>query len=554
MDKLEILLALEILFDRIEKDPGGDKWKLVGLVSPKEREALGEIIEQLKAEASSDEGERSHERGAAAVSSIPLNRESTKLETPEDADVTLCLDFGTATSKAFAIRSSDGVPFGIALGSRSGADGAVYSVPSSLYISNNGKIYFGRNAINQSLHDDPTGRRRFDSPKQELSQAPIGNLGEARVSAEINPTRTPFSKKDLITLYLAFLTDLASSELKEKHGLSRYVARRFAIPCWDKERTGWAEQGLREMLAAAQVLADTLHGKWAEGLHVSEARRVLDLLKGEKLPAVLVTQGVPEPIAAAASRVLQGAAQRKPYLVVDVGAGTTDFGLFVFSENPAKGWARAFPVAGGLEGLRQAGDTVDSIVRSEILHRHGFASAADDGIRRRVVSDLDLNVRQYKERLFRESSLEYRLADDSRGTLRLEELLVLDSTKRFAALLEETLVGMLKRIDVSWVTQLLAPQDLTLVMTGGGANLPMVRALAERVSQAHGVSIRRMAAPGLPSWIEEEHPEFAEEYAQLAVAMGGAAPQLPEMMNPIERFGGQPVPTVRPGRLQISGV
>ncbi len=547
-------VALEILFDRIEKDPADDKWRLVGLVSPKERNALEAVIAHLSGEeplARKRDEESKPEVGT--ISSIVLNRDSTKLDVPEEPEVTLCLDFGTATSKAFAIRDTDDEPFGLALGTRSGADEPVYAVPSSLYISENGTIHFGRSAINQSLYDDVPGRKRFDSPKQELSQAPIANLGEARISAEINPTTTPFSKKDLITLYLAFLTDLASSELKEKYGLSRYIARRFAIPCWDKERAGWAEQGLREMLAAAQVLADTLHGKWGEGLHVREARYVLDLLKGEKLPAVLIAQGVPEPIAAAASRVLQGEAQRRPYLVIDVGAGTTDFGLFVFSENPVKGWVRAFPVARGLEGLRQAGDTVDSILRGEILRRHGFAGAAEDAIRRRVVSDLELNIRQYKERLFREKRLEYRLSDDSRGVISLEEFLALDPTSRFAATLEETLTNILKRIDSSWITHLLGPQDLTVVMTGGGAGLPMVRALADKVSQVQGVSIRRLPAPALPTWIEEVHPEFAEEYAQLAVAMGGAAPQLPEMMSPFERFGGQPTPTVRAGRLQISG-
>jgi molecular chaperone HscA len=547
-------LALEILFDRIEKEPASDKWKLVGLVSAKEREALAAAIESLNAETSSGvSGKQTAKVEPAANSRISLNRGSMKLKAAENPDVTLCLDFGTATSKAFAMASSDSKPFGLALGTRSGAGGPVFAVPSSLYISDSGKIYFGRNAIDRSLRDDVPGRKRFDSPKQELSQAPIGNLGEARVSPEINPTTIPFSKKDLITLYLAFLTDLASTELKEKHGLSRYVARRFAIPCWDKERTGWAEQGLREMLAAAQVLADTLHEKWGDGLHVNEARQVLDLLEAEKPPGILIAGGVPEPIAAAASRVLRGEPQRRSYLVVDVGAGTTDFGLFVIAENPNKGWTRAFPVAGGLEGLRQAGDTVDSILRAEILSRHGFGSGGDDGIARRVGLDLELRIRQYKEQLFRDGRLEYRLSDDSRGVIQRQEFLDLPATARFGAILEDTLTGVLGRIDKSWIQELLGRQGITLVMTGGGSSLPMVRALADRTSAAYGIPVERSLAPALPKWAENDYPEYSDEYPQLAVAMGGAAPELPDMMNPVERFGGQAASTVRAGRMQITG-
>ena len=43
----------------------------------------------------------------------------------------------------------------------------------------------------------------------------------------------------------------------------------------------------------------------------------------------LIKEGVPEPVAAAESLALRGAPLRRGFLVIDIGAGTTDFGLFI---------------------------------------------------------------------------------------------------------------------------------------------------------------------------------------------------------------------------------
>lgn len=58
----------------------------------------------------------------------------------------------------------------------------------------------------------------------------------------------------------------------------------------------------------------------------------------------------------------------------------------------------------------------------------------------------------------------------------------------------------------------------------------------------------------VPEWIRSEHPEFASEYPQLAVAMGGASPNLPEMGPEVATFGGGMSRTsYTSGNLPISG-
>src|SRR5689334_540218 len=90
-------------------------------------------------------------------------------------------------------------------------------------------------------------------------------------------------------------------------------------------------------LARAQILGDTFHDRWQAGIPVSEAKVALVKVRElAALPEYLLADGVPEPVAAAASLMLRDEAQREMFLVVDVGAGTTDFGLFMLQHNPER--------------------------------------------------------------------------------------------------------------------------------------------------------------------------------------------------------------------------
>jgi len=168
----------------------------------------------------------------------------------------MCVDFGTAMSKAFAIQG-ESTPIELALGQRAGDKG--YPVDSSLFISDDGILHFGPQAVEHGTAVAGLGRARFDSPKARLSMGQQVDIHRAPIGKEINPiTATPVTEGELITLYLGYLTDLATSELEAK-GYSRYCARRFARPCWSDERNKWAEPLLRRMLSQAQILADTFH-------------------------------------------------------------------------------------------------------------------------------------------------------------------------------------------------------------------------------------------------------------------------------------------------------
>jgi len=306
------------------------------------------------------------------------------------------------------------------------------------------------------------------------------------------------------------------------------------------------------MLARAQILADTFSGQWSGGIDVRKIRAAFDALDGVPLASYLVGEGVPEPVAAASSLVISGEPERRGFMVVDVGAGTTDFGVFVASQLEDHPPA-VFQVSGTIHGLRQAGDAVDNILRAAILQAHNVDVGSPIG--QRISKRLNLDVRSFKERLFRDGKLRYRLADDSEGDIALDEFLKLGGMERFGTLLQAEFSHVIDRIPESWLKGMFARQGIEVVLTGGGASLPMVEELAKGVVETRGVALQRRAARKIPDWIEEGYQAFAPEYPQLAVAIGGASPSLPEIGPEFLSFGGGlAAPTYRPGNLPTKGI
>jgi hypothetical protein len=122
----------------------------------------------------------------------------------------------------------------LGLGKRDGDLNAIYTVSSSIWVSDDGLLYVGSEALRKSLDALVSGapRRRLDSIKQQLTLVAYQqDLAARRLEAELNPTAVPLSYEDAICLFLAYLTDLAVTELGAS-GKSRYVKRRFTIPCW----------------------------------------------------------------------------------------------------------------------------------------------------------------------------------------------------------------------------------------------------------------------------------------------------------------------------------
>lgn len=567
MNISEARLLIESLLDRIEQDPTSGKFKL-GTISSKEKHALEMLLGASPAEAataginpSSEPVEKplvSHapsqaevpqvtppasnapgENEAAAVPVVVLNLNALEKTQADDPNVTVCLDFGTAMSKAFAIEGYS-KPVELALGQRAGASG--YPVESSLFISEDALLYFGPQAVQLGNDAAALGRSRFDSPKSRLSMGQQLDINRAPIKKEINPIdSTPVTEGELITLYLGYLTDLACSEL-EAHGHSRYCARRFARPCWSDDRNKWAEPLLRRMLAQAQILADTFHGQWQEGIPLALAKQAVAQLRDlPKLPDYLVAkEGIPEPVAAAASLMLTDDDQRELFLVVDVGAGTTDFGLFMLQHNPDKDICKVRILPNTIKVLEQAGNRVDDMLKFYILEHEGIDKSSPEG--EHNLGYLQSTIRLYKEALFRDGQVEVPLANRSRAKVDLQAFLGSSRVVAFSSQLRTEMMEVLNAAGDGYL-DLMRDGCLRVVLTGGGADLPMIQSLASGVVDVRGRRIACKAMPHVPAWINESYPQFAPQYPQLAVAIGGANPELPELAESFADFKGLRRPT-----------
>lgn len=360
------------------------KRKLVGNVSESEWEALQQALTSLGNPAANlmdtprieetivpQKGEL--EAQSDFVSKI--NKEALERTEPENSDVILCLDFGTARSKAFATQfDEESITYlELGLGVRAGEDNLTYPVSSSLWIDENSRIYFGREAISRSLQSRE-GRKRLDSLKQAFSQGLKRDPDEVPLDDDMNPTRIRLCESHAIILYLSYLTDLAVSELAERHHKSRYVSRRFALPFWDEERRVWGEGILRKYLAMAQIVGDTFHGKWEQGIEVETAKNIIEEVKSlEKLPYYLLKEGVSEPIAAGGSRLrAKDVGFRNLAVVADIGAGTTDFAAFVVVSKSQDEPPRVWPIKNWVISPVLAPDRTGSWLPDRRYRRCGY--------------------------------------------------------------------------------------------------------------------------------------------------------------------------------------
>ena len=555
MDEATAEALLASLLERLEADALSQRSSFGGLISPSERAALRIMIEAWS-------GKQNHvppaQKGpfmtipSAQENNVPINKTVLDYKESPNPNWILCLDFGTAKSKAFAATDSKEPDlYALSLGKRSGdPDGSVYAVSSSVWIDDDGRAFSGADAIRRGTEYPGSSpkRRRLDSLKQKISRLLLKPGGEkGLLGKDINPTSVKLTYEDAITFYLGYLTALATSELATNSQIgTRYVRRRFTLPCWEATQRKRAAELLSRSLARAQVLADTFQGKWQQGIPAADLKNVLDQTAqyDSRLTWLIApesaSQGILEPVAAASSRVWTDRRTRDLMLVVDVGAGTTDFSLFHTRQNlnsPEQRKASAHAAFDcGSATIPLAGDTLDFLLVEELLNR--VRPGADSDWRQQMRYKLYLRgVRRLKETLFEVGEIT-EVIDGVRVTMTRNQLLETDGVAEFSEHIRQALRDFLSKVDQSWA-ELVKDRPLQLALTGGGNRLPMIRSLKREIWPIAGTKASCVLVQELPQLVEERFDEdFHREYPQLAVAMGGAMPMRLDEGSPLRTFPG----------------
>lgn len=564
MEITEAQIILANLRERIEQGSDG-KYRLPGIVTTAELAALDFFSSKAStptsahvSEANAPKVEETLAKPTEPSPSVVATAEVSPALIEEDVALDLstlslpqvdqpyrvCLDFGTAMSKATFVHDNErddmeeiqvlmlGVP-----GDQEQVDEVM--LVSSVYIDAKGLLWFGQHAVEQAQAAPDGMNARMDNIKRALSE---GNLGEP-VDPTHNPTQYSLTYEDVVLAYLAFFTWTINYALRndvDEPKVASNFKRRFAMPCFPRANAQSVRDKLHVLLGEAQILADTFQDDIHEGLPLGRFLGALKQLRSEKRSYPFIEESVTEPLGVAGSLLSWKNDHDSLALVVDIGAGTSDFSLYrlkiTVDEDGTIDRAKttAGEVDGTARGITEAGNHLDKILKAFILKQSGVD--ATHARYQNIAHDLERDIRHHKEALFTTGSAYVVLYTGDTVEFTLDEFMALEAVQDFEASLRKTMVDILESADPAWINWVRtdANRRLNIVLAGGGATLPMVKRLAEGTVTAHGITIPVAAAKSFPDWLRDDYPDLETPYPRIAVSLGGARKNIISSMGALK--------------------
>lgn len=445
-----------------------------------------------------------------------------------------CIDFGTSFSKLAVVRAvpKDELDAGdirvLAIGEREGFPVAnAQLLASSVYIHDK-KIVFGDEAERDGIRNADREHYTFTSLKQYLSTHELSEL-DVPLPKNIDPTGKYTARKAL-KLFLAHLLYQAKS-VSTAAELPWPIPLRVARPAWDQARAAQGEAALRQIVTEAMALTDILGEALSRAGGITH-RKIFNALRkaadGPYEEAAIFeldergeNASVLEATAVAAASIKNNG--RRVVLVVDIGGGTSDFGVFVTG---LPGRAVISELQKGSQILHKAGDHLDMLLRGYILEKLHYVD--DDAASRGTGRELRRRQRVHKEELFKSGTLLVRVGDDVLQ-MSVDEFVTSEGVLAFSQQLRERFMLSLQEA-VQYARNCSRPgwrTPIEILFTGGGNMLPMVRALAEQPPYDWDYKI---SEPDFDNWPALGENAFSR---QLVVAVGGAMLELPKVTAPV---------------------
>jgi molecular chaperone DnaK (HSP70) len=429
---------------------------------------------------------------------------------------TLCVDFGTAFSKAAAaprgawsrFHPEDVRP--LMLSREEGAN--PFLLDSAVFVDDD-RILFGRAAILRADSLAHKRRQALRSFKTLLSVSDLDRALNTGAPAAIDPHRV-FPMRDLVVLYLAYLLAATDRAVRADPVLSNAgaIERRYAAPAWRSGDSGGLHDSVVRLFGEAEAFGASVGDKILspQGLSV---KSVMDALPGALTHPRSVQMGLVFEATAAAAYTSIGLEESASHMVVvDMGAGTTDIAAI------ARSGGRMEELPDARVTLKQAGDFVDRVVANIVLEANAWARSPDQ---QTILWRLLMrHMRDIKESLF----------SDGRAMLRHENRTVSVSMRdlekdrdfrEFVKSLQRAYDMSMAAVRESAVAR--KRRGIQTIAVGGGAGAPFIQALLKRKPPRSGRLIIE-PRPATPEWAFA--PEFrgnlAPVFPQLAIAIGGA--------------------------------
>ena len=426
---------------------------------------------------------------------------------------TICLDFGTAWCKAAQYLGTPGQAFAaeaVRVLPLNGAEGAVLATALRVH---GDRLLLGAQAL---AHDagaqDGQGAKGapYLSFKTLLSAPDLTRVLQMRAPARYDPS-AGFTQRELVIAFLAF----ALHRVRAALGLAGAEAMRpfrFTYPAWGlgQDRRGELGALFNEAACLAQIMGDAFGDN--AGLRLASLR---DGLQAAKERAVPVAVGaVFEAGAAACSRMLLEPDQAQAVMVVDIGAGTTDFGAFTYRQG------QMAEIRQARKTIDLAGYTVDNALLNLLIERARHVKGATaQGV---LWRELSPQIRRFKEALFTQGRAALRCA----GVVVQVQAADLERHVGYRAFVEavtSAFVDSLEGAQAGANDGALA-HGLIVVLSGGGAGLPFLTKMIARARPKKWGKLRISAAPLRPAWCEAPcfEGQLLPVFPQMCVAIGGA--------------------------------
>jgi hypothetical protein len=289
---------------------------------------------------------------------------------------------------------------------------------------------------------------------------------------------------------------------------------RVAHPVWPADVESESNAAIRRI--CAQALKMAFERDWATV--TVAALQEQTPIQG---PAVEALVDVVEPVAAAVELLPTTENARRVCAVIDVGAGTTDIGLFqAVSPDPASTVRGKLYPLGGAVSVFKAGNVIDAIVLDVLQSR----ARRTDTI---ALDDVRSRIRQVKESLFRDGFVQEMGVD-----VQLDDIQSHPEAKSMAREIRSEFVAAVERSGKVILDLMMARTHyvtrLELVMAGGGAAIEFIR---KAIEMPLTVSGKELPVRILMAEAEPGINLFGAGRDRMAVALGGARQEYDELVH-----------------------
>lgn len=409
----------------------------------------------------------------------------------------LCIDFGTSSIRAVRrLPAGRRKPLDIGRVTHSRLDDA--SIRSEIHVDEQGRnVRYGERAI--------AARRQ---PEKPMLYEPSAKLWLKNPQALYRPAvaGTALTRANLLAGLLANALRACIDADSISASTMDQTDVRVAHPVWPPEIADQANLALKRICAQARRMAFERDWATVAAATLATHTAVQDAPGSGSVDVI-------EPNAAAVELLPSDENVRRICAVIDVGAGTTDIGLFeaVAPDPTTSVRGKLYPL-GSPKSVFKAGNMIDEIVLDLLLTRAKRPNVL-------AVDDIRSRIRQVKETMFRDGYIQELGVD-----VQLEDLQSHPEAKAIARDIRSELEAVVHQ-GRETIGRLIGAKThaisrLEVVMAGGGGAIAFI---CSAVSRPFAVNGKTLAVEVMEAETEPGVNLFGAGRGRMAVALGGAS-------------------------------